>query len=125
MGRVNSHKDLHVYQNAFRAAMIIFQVSKEFPYEERFSLTDQIRRSSRSVSANLAEAWRKRRYKAAFIAKLSDCESEACETQVHLEFCYECGYLTEERTKNLTNEYDRIIAQLITMINQADKWTLK
>ena len=75
-----SHNDLDIYKKAFEAAMQIFELSKKFPVEERYSLTDQIRRSSRSVCANLAEAWRKRRYKAAFIAKLNDCESEAAET---------------------------------------------
>ncbi len=75
---IKSHEDLVVYQMAFSAAMKIFKLSKTFPVEERYSLTDQIRRSSRSVCANLAEAWRKRRYEAAFIAKLSDCEAEAC-----------------------------------------------
>ena len=85
-GIVKLHQDLEVYQLAFAAAMEIFELSKKFPVEERYSLTDQIRRSSRSVCANLAEAWRKRRYKAAFIAKLSDCESEAAETQVWIEF---------------------------------------
>ncbi|MDJ0576886.1 MAG: four helix bundle protein [Xenococcaceae cyanobacterium MO_234.B1] len=75
---IKSHEDLVVYQMAFEAAMKIFKLSKTFPVEERYSLTDQIRRSSRSVCANLAEAWRKRRYEAAFIAKLNDCEAEAC-----------------------------------------------
>lgn len=75
------HQDLEVYQAAFEEAMRIFEVSKKFPIEERYSLTDQIRRSSRSVCANLAEAWRKRRYEAAFIAKLTDCAAEATETQ--------------------------------------------
>ena len=77
---VKSHTDLRVYQAAFETAMRIFELSKGFPVEERYALTDQIRRSSRSVCANLAEAWRKRRYRAAFVAKLSDCEAEAAET---------------------------------------------
>jgi len=83
--KIHQHTDLEVYKKAFDAAMLIFEMSKKFPKEETYSLTDQIRRSSRSVCANLAEAWRKRRYKAAFIAKLSDAESEAAETQVWLE----------------------------------------
>ncbi len=78
---ITFHRDLKVYQMAFDAAMKIFEVSKKFPVEERYSLTDQIRRCSRSVCANLAEAWRKRRYVAAFVAKLNDCEAEAAETQ--------------------------------------------
>ena len=79
---INSYKELRVYQNAINAAVDIFTLTKNFPSEEKYSLIDQVRRSSRSVCANLAEAWRKRRYKAAFIAKLNDAESEACETQV-------------------------------------------
>ena len=88
-----THEDWEVYQIAFDAAMAIFELSKQFPVEERYSLTDQIRRSSRSVCANLAESWRKRRYQAAFIAKLNDCESEAAETQTWLKFSVKCGYL--------------------------------
>jgi four helix bundle protein len=85
-GFVRSHQDLEVYQLAFEAAMKIFELSKRFPVEERYSLIDQMRRSSRSVCANLAEAWRKRRYEAAFIAKLSDSEAEAAETQTWIHF---------------------------------------
>lgn len=88
--RIRSYKDLRVYQNSVEAAMKIFEITKGFPVEERYSLVDQIRRSSRSVCANIAEAWRKRRYKAAFIAKMSDAESEAAETQVWLEFSTKC-----------------------------------
>src|SRR5438093_11974353 len=83
---IRSHRELQVYQRAFRAAMEIFEITKSFPRDEIFSLTDQIRRSSRSVNMNLAEAWRKRRYQAAFIAKLSDAETEAAETQTAIEF---------------------------------------
>ena len=83
---IKTHKDLKAYQKAFGAARPIFELSKKFPKEETYSLTDQIRRSSRSVCANLAEAWRKRRYEAAFIAKLNDCEAEAAETQTWLDF---------------------------------------
>ena len=92
MGKIVRHNDLEVYQHAVEAAMRIFQASKSFPKEETYSLTDQIRRSSRSVCANLAEAWRKRRYKAAFISKLSDVEGEAAETQVWIEFAARCAY---------------------------------
>ena len=84
--KITTHRDLEVYKNAFADAMAIFQLSKRFPPEEKYSLTDQIRRSSRSVNSNMAEAWRKRRYEGSFIAKLSDAESEAAETQVWLEF---------------------------------------
>jgi len=81
---IKTHEDLVIYQKAFEAAMIIFELSKQFPSEERYSLTDQIRRCSRSVCTNFAEGWRKRRYKASFVAKLNDCEGEAAETQVWL-----------------------------------------
>ena len=86
MGNIRSFKDLRVWQNAMDLAMLVFELSKRFPVEERYSLTDQIRRASRSVASNIAEAWRKRRYPAAFIAKLSDSESEAAETQTWTEF---------------------------------------
>ncbi len=80
--RIKSYRDLRVYQNAMEAAMEIFELTKGFPLEEKYSMVDQVRRSSRSVCTNISEAWRKRRYRAAFVAKLSDAESEACETQV-------------------------------------------
>lgn len=123
--RIHSHRDLHVYQNARSAAMEIFEQSKSFPPEEKYSLTDQGRRASRSVCANLAEAWRKRRYKAAFIAKLSDCETEACESQVWLEFAHLCGYIDEETFKRMDSDYDRILGQLVKMIDGADDWLIK
>ena len=93
MSRIQSHEELDVYRLAFEAAMRIFEVSKGFPREETYALTDQIRRSSRSVCSNIAEAWRKRRYEAAFVSKLNDAESEAAETQTWLRFAVECGYL--------------------------------
>jgi four helix bundle protein len=107
------------------AAMEVFVLTKSFPPEEKYSMVDQIRRSSRSVCANIAEAWRKRRYPAAFIAKLSDAESEASETQVWLEFAHNCHYLDETRQRKLDDTYDHILGQLIRMIDEADKWTLK
>ena len=100
-------------------------MSKKFPVEERYSLTDQIRRSSRSVCANLAEAWRKRRYQGAFVAKLSDCESEAAETQVWIEFAVKCSYLDREVARKLYKEYDQIIGKLVNMIHSASDWVLK
>lgn len=122
--KINSYKDLRVYQQGMDLAMEIFQLSKEFPKEEKFSLVDQIRRSSRSVCTNIAEAWRKRRYKAAFIAKLSDAETEACETQVWLEFSLRCGYLNNEIANKLDQEYDQVLAQIVSMIIGADKWLI-
>ena len=122
--RITRHRDLEVYKKAFNASMNIFEQSKAFPKEETYSLTDQMRRSSRSVCANLAEAWRKRRYEAAFIAKLSDAEAEAAETQVWLEFAVTCGYLDRKPAKELFDIYDSIIATLIGMINHPKTWIL-
>jgi four helix bundle protein len=113
-----------MWQNAMKAAMEIYEATKRFPVEERYSLTDQIRRSSRSVAANIAEAWRKRRYHAAFIAKLSDAESESCETQTWIEFALRCQLLTAEQARMLDTHYEQILAQVVTMINQADRWTV-
>lgn len=107
------------------ATMEIFTITKKFPAEEKYSLTDQIRRSSRSVCANMGEAWRKRRYKAAFIAKLSDCETEACETQVWLEISFLCGYISKAQMEKLDKEYENIIAQIVKMIDGSDKWLIK
>src|SRR5437879_8090665 len=109
---VPSHRDLRVYQNAMALATRIFVVSKSFPKEQTYSLTDQIRRSSRSVCANLAEAWRKRRYEAAFISKLSDSETEAAETQVWLEFAVKCGYVNPDHARPLYKTYERIIGTI-------------
>ena len=122
--KAKTHEDLRVFQIAFDAAMEIYELSKQFPVEERYSLTDQIRRSSRSVCANLAEAWRKRRYKAAFVAKLSDCEAEAAEVQVWLKFAVKCNYLTIEEGRNLYRTYNQILGSLVKMINKPDSWLL-
>jgi four helix bundle protein len=109
---------------AFDAAMQVFEISKGFPKEETYSLTDQIRRSSRSVCANLAEAWRKRRYEAAFASKLNDSEAEAAETQTWLEFAVRCGYLNRNVGKVLFKTYDEVISMLVAMINKSDSWVL-
>ena len=122
--KIQTHNDLEVYQRAFSAAMTIFELSKQFPKEETYSLTDQIRRSSRSVCANLAEAWRKRRYEKAFISKLSDAESEAAETQVWLEFAVKCNYLDRETAASLYLIYDGILATIVGMINHPGAWVL-
>ncbi len=121
---VCSHEDLEVYRMAFDAAMQIFELSKTFPKAETYSLTDQIRRSSRSVCANTAEGFRKRQYKAAMIAKYSDAETEAAETQVWLDFAIKCGYLNRESYEDLKQEYNFIIGKLIRIINNPDDWTL-
>lgn len=124
MSKIKTHEELNVYQLAFKTAMEIFRLSKGFPIEERYSLTDQIRRSSRSVCANLAEAWRKRRYKAAFLAKSNDCEAEADETQVWIQFAVECGYLEPDSGRALYNTYNQILGSLVKMINDPDNWLL-
>lgn len=123
--RLKTHEDLQVFQLAFTNGMKIFEISKQFPQEEKYSLTDQIRRSSRSVCANLAEAWRKRRYQAAFIAKLSDCESEAAETQVWLKFAVECKYLEVNAGREIYSAYNQILGMLVNMINHPEQWTIR
>ncbi len=122
--RILKHNDLEVYQKAFEAAMKIFELSRSFPKEETYSLTDQIRRSSRSVCSNLAEAWRKRRYEGAFISKLSDAESEAAETQVWLEFAVKCKYMTRDQAAPLYKVYDSIIATIVGMITHPETWVI-
>lgn len=122
---VRNYKDLKAYQAAMEAAMEIFHITKSFPSEEKYSMVDQMRRSSRSVCANIAEAWRKRRYKAAFIAKSSDAESEATETQVWIEFSKRCNYLNDEICVKLNEVYDIIIGQLVRMIEEADRWQIR
>ena len=122
---IKSHEDLEAYQMAFDVAMKIFELSKKFPIEEKYSLTDQIRRSSRSVCANMAEAWRKRRYEAAFVAKLNDCEAEAAETQTWLKFAVKCNYLDVEAAREIYRTYNRIIGILVTIINNPSPWIIK
>jgi four helix bundle protein len=107
--KINGVRDLEVYKIAFAAAMQIFQISKAFPLEERYSLTDQIRRSSRSVCANLAEAWRKRRYSAVFVNKLSDAMQEGSETQTWLDFCLDCKYIGNETFERLDSKYEKFL----------------
>jgi four helix bundle protein len=121
---IKSHTELDVYRKAFDAAMQIFRLSKEFPSEERFSLTDQVRRASRSVCANLAEAWRKRRYEAHFVNKLSDSESEAAEVQTWLQFAAECEYINRDVARELYKEYDAIIGMLVKMITNPAPWVI-
>jgi four helix bundle protein len=122
--KITSHRDLDVYKKALELAMQVFEVSKTFPKEETYSLTDQIRRSSRSVCTNLAEAWRKRRYEAVFVSKVNDSETEARETPSWLEFAVRCDYVVPEVGKELYKAYDSIIATLVGMINHAESWIL-
>ena len=122
--RLRTHQDLEVYRTAFDAAMRIFELTKRFPKEETYSLTDQIRRSSRSVCANVAEAWRKRRYPAAFVSKLNDAEAEAAETQVWLEFACSCNYLAAENSRELYVAYDHILGKLVNMLLHPEQWRI-
>ncbi len=120
--KIKSARDLEVYKLAFNCAMEIFQISKSFPAEERYSLTDQIRRASRSVCSNLAEAWRKRRYRAVFINKLTDSQQEASETQTWLDFCIACRYINQQTFERLDQEYEKILGMLNSMEMKADKF---
>lgn len=125
MGSIRSHRDLDVYRRAFAVAMDIYERTRSFPEHERFGLTSQIRRSSRSVCSNLCEAWRKRRYDAAFVAKLSDAEAEAAETQSHLEFCVACKYVTADEARQWYSTYNGILRTLVGMINNPQTWTMR
>jgi four helix bundle protein len=107
------------------AAMKIFELSKSFPAEEKYSLTDQMRRSSRSVCTNIGEAWRKRRYPAHFVSKMSDSEGEAEGTRVWVEIAERCRYLTGMEAMDLDRTYDKILAQLVNMILNKEHWTIR
>jgi four helix bundle protein len=123
MDKIKTHRDLKVFQLSFESGMEIFRISKLFPKEETFSLTDQIRRSSRSVSGNIAEAFRKRRYPKSFISKLSDSEGESAETQVWLDYALECGYITSEVHSSLNEKYEHIISMLVIMSSKPENWS--
>ena len=120
--RIKTVRDLIVYRKAFDAAMKIFEISKTFPKEELYSLTEQMRRSSRSVCTNLSEAWRKRRYRAVFVNKLSDSGQESAETQTWLEFSLACKYIDEPVYNRLFNDYEEIFAMLHSMTEKADSF---
>lgn len=122
---IRRHHELEVYQTAFDVAMEIFVLSKSFPVEERYSLTDQIRRSSRAICANIAEAWRRRRYEGTFVLRLNDAEAEAAETQTWLAFAVKCGYLPPEAGRELFVTYDNILGKLVNLINNPKAWLLK
>ncbi len=116
------HRDLRVFKMGFETAMKIFEDSKHWPPDERYSLTDQIRRSSRSVCANIAEAWRKRRYEAHFVSKLSDADAEAAETQVWLDFAQACGYMDKAVYTELYQHYNQISGGLVKMMADPSPW---
>jgi four helix bundle protein len=122
---IRHFRELEVYQLAMDSAMRIFELSKQFPAEEKYSLTDQIRRSSRSVCANIAEGWRKRRYPNAFVSKLSDADAEAAETQVWVEFASKCGYLKRSDVEELDKTCDHIMGKLVNMLTRPEQWTIK
>ncbi len=113
---LRGHRDLKVFQLSYKLAMEIFHLSKTFPQEEVYSLTDQIRRSSRNVAANLAEGFRKRRYPNMLVNKLTDCDGEASETQVWIDFAMDCGYLSKENHDHLTAGYEEVGKTLSSMI---------
>ncbi|MDZ8221932.1 MULTISPECIES: four helix bundle protein [unclassified Nostoc] len=128
---IKDRKDLGIHKIAFETAMKIFELSKKFPVEERYSLTDQIRRSSRSVCANITEAWRKRRYEAAFVAKLNDCvrgacrrQAEAAETQTWIEFAVKCNYMDVQTGRELYASYNQVLSGLVNMINHPLPWLM-
>jgi four helix bundle protein len=124
MKKIRSHRELDVYKMSFNASMKLFEISKAFPWVEQYSVTDQIRRSSRSVSANISEAFRKRKYPKAFVSKLSDAEAEAAETQTWLDFALKCRYIDLEVYKRADKEYDHIIGKLVNMARYPEKWTV-
>ena len=120
---IRDFQELRVFQLARESAGLIFAATRRFPAEERFSLTDQIRKSSRSVGANIAEAWRKRRYPSAFVSKLSDSDAESAETQAWLLFALDCGYVTRKYFDEMNGRYHHICAQLTLMMDHPEKWT--
>ena len=123
--QINSAKDLKVYKKAYQLGMDIFQISKSFPAEEKYALTSQIRRSSRSVCLNLREAWSKRRYEAHFISKLTDCDGENSETDSSLDFARDCEYIKNSEHKRLTNMCAEVGRMLGGMLNNPEKFIIK
>lgn len=119
---IKTHRSLRVYEKAFAVAMQIFFVSKSFPKEELYSLTDQIRRSSRSVCSNIAESFRRRKYPKSFSSKLNESEAESAETQNWLDFAFRCGYITQETHHELNSVYEEIIGMLVNMQRNPEKW---
>lgn len=119
---LKGHRDLKVYQLTYKLAMEIFHASKEFPKEEKYSLTDQIRQSSRSVAANIAEGFRKRQYPKMFLSKLADADGEATETQVWLDFSRDCEYLLPTHHQELVKGYEEVGKMLGTMMSMPEKF---
>ena len=120
--RIESFVDLHVYKKSFELQQIIFEITKRFPKEEQYSLTEKVRRSSRSVGANLAEAWQKKRDKANFLSKLSDADGEQSETQHWLQTAHSCGYVSAKEYEDLMQRYKMVGSMIGKMMNDPDKW---
>ena len=133
MTNIRSFRELNAWQMAMDASMRVFEITKRFPADEKFSLIDQVRRSSRSVPANssrsvpanISEAWRKRRYPAAFVSKLNDAEGEAAETQTHIEIALRCRYLSAEEAQALNSQYEQILGKLVSMAARPEDWTIR
>ena len=123
--RIQFHWQLNVYQLSVEAAMQIYELSTNFPKEEIYSLTDQMRRASRSISGQIAEAWRRRKFEAASVNKMNEAEGEAAETQVWLEYAVKCEYMSRDDGTRLHKKYDEILGKLVSMGNNPDKWVLK
>lgn len=122
---IRSAKELTVYKRAYELAMEVFETSRKFPSDERYSLTSQIRRSSRSVCLNLCEAWAKRRYEAHFLSKLTDCDGENSETDTSLDFALSCGYITHDQHAKLTTKSHEVGRMLGAMLQAPEKFLLK
>jgi four helix bundle protein len=120
--KIQKHQELIVWQKAMDTAMLVFDITKTFPVEERYSLTDQMRRASRSVAAQVSEAWRRRRYRAAFSNKLNEAEGEAAEMQTHIEIARRCLYLSDAVAADLDQAHEEILSMLVTMSAHPDKW---
>lgn len=125
MANIRSFRELKVWQKGMDVAMQVFELTRRFPAEERYALTDQMRRSSRSVPANISEAWRKRRYPAASVSRLNDAEGEAAETQTHVEIARRCHYLAGPEAKALDQGCEEILAMLTDMATHPEQWTIR
>jgi len=125
MANIRSFKELKVWQRSMDAAAAVFELSKRFPDAEKYSFTDQIRRASQSVPSNISEAWRKRRYAAAFVSKLNDSEGEAAEVQTRLELGRRFGYVTQTDATRLDRKYEEILAMLTDMASHPEQWTIR
>jgi len=121
---VRNHFDWDIFKQAYQSSMQVFRLTKTFPLEERYSLTDQVRRSSRGVCANLAEAWRRRRYEGMFLMRLNDAEAEAAETQTWLAFAVSCEYVSREEVADLVSVYDTIIGTIVNITRNPSPWLL-